>query len=102
MTDMFGRTSPAAFVEGELFGAPPRLAEELARLREAAVRAEQTARLRPEDAELKRSAARARKAYLALRDHARTVSAEEVAAERAAEARAPSKPDDTRDLWDES
>lgn len=78
--DLFGAHEAPKHREGELFDGPPALAEEVARLREKAARAEQVARLRPDDPKARREAAKARRDYLALRDHRRGMSAEEVRA----------------------
>lgn len=83
---------------GELFDGPPTLAEELARLREAARRAERLARLRPGDEKAQRAAAKARRDYLALRDHRRDISADEVRASLVAEGKAAPLPPDNLDL----
>jgi hypothetical protein len=86
MTDLFGNADPGESIPGDLFeGMNQGMREALAQLREKAHAAETAARLRPDDRDLQRRAARTRREYLQLRDHARAISVEELAAERASE-----------------
>lgn len=96
--DLFGALRAPRHRAGELFDGPATLAEELARLREAARRAERLARLRPGDEKAQRAAAKARRDYLALRDHRRDISADEVRASLVAEGKAAPLPPGNLDL----
>jgi hypothetical protein len=69
VTDLFGNTDPGASIPGDLFeGMNQGMREALAQLREKAHAAETAARLRPDDRDLQRRAARTRREYLQLRE----------------------------------
>lgn len=85
MTDLFGNADPGAYIPGDLFeGAPRSTVAAVADLRETWQRAERASQLRPDDEHLARRAAQARRDWLQVRDYARSMSAAEVAADRAA------------------
>jgi hypothetical protein len=101
VTDLFGTADPGESIPGDLFeGMNQGMREALAQLREKAHAAERAARLRPDDRDLQRRAARTRREYLQLRDHARNITAEELAAERIAAGDSVPLPADNRELFD--
>lgn len=93
MVDLFGNVEPGAYAPGELFGGTPSTAQAVGELRERMHQAERVARLRPDDAQLQRRAASARRDYLQARDYARSITAAELAAERAATPAEPAPTD---------
>jgi hypothetical protein len=100
MPDLFGTADPGESIPGDLFeGTNQGMREALAQLREKAHQAETAARLRPDDPDLQRRAARTRHEYLQLRDHARNITAEELAAERMAAGDGAALPTDNRELF---
>jgi hypothetical protein len=100
MTDLFGVQEPERVQLGELFeDVPQGLRQALAELREASARAEVSSRLRPRDRRLQQRAAAAKREYLQMRDHARSITAEEIAAERIASGDGVPLPTDNRELF---
>lgn len=100
MTDLFGVQAPERVEAGELFEGTPRgLRLVLAELREKATRAEVSARLHPRDRNLARRAAAAQREYLQMRDYTRSMTAEEIAAERLASGDGVPLPLDNRELF---
>ena len=91
--DLFGAHEAPQEANGELFEGRPGLQEHLAEARERYERASRDYERNPTPARRKRLMA-ATKEFLALRDHRKSMSAEEVRAQLVAEGRARALPTD--------
>lgn len=91
--DLFGADEAPQEVNGELFEGRPGLRQQLAEARERYERARRDYERSPSPARRKKLMA-AKKEFLALRDHRKCMSAEEVQAQLVAEGRAQALPAD--------